>query len=111
MALRGSAGNSLVCYLLGITDIDPLRYRLPLARFLHAGRGDLPDIDLDFDWRVRTKSWPGWCSASGRTYSTGELPSVFSNLVPPFVKLPRPMVYRTRKYLDFWSVWRHAWKA
>jgi DNA-directed DNA polymerase III PolC len=55
MALRGSAGNSLVCYLLGITDIDPLRYRLPLARFLHAGRGDLPDIDLDFDWRVRDK--------------------------------------------------------
>lgn len=53
MALRGSAGNSLVCYLLGITDVDPLRYRLPLERFLHPGRGDLPDIDLDFDWRVR----------------------------------------------------------
>ena len=53
MALRGSAGNSLVCYLLGITDVDPLRFRLPLERFLHAGRADLPDIDLDFDWKVR----------------------------------------------------------
>ncbi|HVS34382.1 MAG TPA: DNA polymerase III subunit alpha, partial [Gemmataceae bacterium] len=53
MALRGSAGNSLVCYLLGITDVDPLRFRLPLERFLHPGRTDLPDIDLDFDWKVR----------------------------------------------------------
>jgi DNA-directed DNA polymerase III PolC len=53
MALRGSAGNSLVCYLLGITEVDPLRFRLPLERFLHSGRVDLPDIDLDFDWKVR----------------------------------------------------------
>jgi DNA-directed DNA polymerase III PolC len=53
MALRGSAGNSLVCYLLGITNVDPLRFGLPLERFLHAGRPDLPDIDLDFDWKVR----------------------------------------------------------
>jgi DNA-directed DNA polymerase III PolC len=53
MALRGSAGNSLVCYLLDITDVDPLRFGLALDRFLHIGRPDLPDIDLDFDWRVR----------------------------------------------------------
>jgi DNA-directed DNA polymerase III PolC len=53
MALRGSAGNSLVCYLLGITDVDPLRFVLPMERFLHPGRTDLPDIDLDFDWKVR----------------------------------------------------------
>src|SRR5262249_51390604 len=53
MALRGSAGNSLVCYLLGITEVDPLRFGLELERFLHPGRADLPDIDLDFDWKVR----------------------------------------------------------
>ncbi|MBY0228024.1 MAG: hypothetical protein K2W96_01960, partial [Gemmataceae bacterium] len=53
MALRGSAGNSLACYLLGITDVDPLRFGLELERFLHPGRRDLPDIDLDFDWKVR----------------------------------------------------------
>jgi DNA-directed DNA polymerase III PolC len=53
MALRGSAGNSLVCYLLRITDVNPLRFNLALDRFLHIGRPDLPDIDLDFDWRVR----------------------------------------------------------
>jgi len=53
MALRGSAGNSLVCFLLEITDVNPLRFQLALDRFLHIGRPDLPDIDLDFDWRVR----------------------------------------------------------
>lgn len=53
MALRGSAGNSLVCYVLGITDVNPLRFGLKLDRFLHPGRIDLPDIDLDFDWKVR----------------------------------------------------------
>jgi DNA-directed DNA polymerase III PolC len=53
MALRGSAGNCLVCYLLEITDVNPLAFALPLERFLHAGRTDLPDIDLDFDWKVR----------------------------------------------------------
>src|SRR5262249_11899313 len=53
MALRGSAGNSLVCYLLGITNVDPLKFNLPTDRFLHPGRCDLPDIDLDFDWKVR----------------------------------------------------------
>jgi DNA polymerase-3 subunit alpha/error-prone DNA polymerase len=53
MALRGSAGNSLVCYLLHITDVNPLRFGLALDRFLHPGRVDLPDIDLDFDWKVR----------------------------------------------------------
>lgn len=53
MALRGSAGNSLVCFLLEITEVDPLRFELPLERFLHEGRTDLPDIDLDFDWKTR----------------------------------------------------------
>jgi DNA polymerase-3 subunit alpha/error-prone DNA polymerase len=53
MALRGSAGNSLVCFLLEITDVDSLRFDLPMERFLHPGRTDLPDIDLDFDWKVR----------------------------------------------------------
>jgi error-prone DNA polymerase len=53
MALRGSAGNSLVCFLLGITEVDPLRFGMRFERFLHAGRSDLPDIDLDFDARTR----------------------------------------------------------
>lgn len=46
---RGSAGGSLVCYLLGITDgIDPVEYGLMFERFIDVTRSDLPDIDIDF---------------------------------------------------------------
>ena len=50
---RGSAADSLVAYCLGLTDADPLRYRLPFERFLNPARKDRPDIDLDFCWRRR----------------------------------------------------------
>ena len=50
---RGSAADSLVAYCLGLTDADPIRYRLPFERFLNPTRADRPDIDLDFCWRRR----------------------------------------------------------
>ena len=46
---RGSAANSAVCYLLGITAVDSIRYRLPFERFLSSLREEEPDIDVDFD--------------------------------------------------------------
>ncbi|MEM3402197.1 MAG: DNA polymerase III subunit alpha, partial [Candidatus Hadarchaeales archaeon] len=45
---RGSVGGSYIAYLLGITALDPMRYDLLFERFLHLGRKELPDIDLDF---------------------------------------------------------------
>src|SRR5436190_4502861 len=45
---RGSAAGSLVAYLLGITDIDPLQYGLIFERFLNPDRISPPDIDVDF---------------------------------------------------------------
>ncbi len=45
---RGSAAGSLVSYILGITDIDPLTYGLLFERFLNPDRIQMPDIDLDF---------------------------------------------------------------
>jgi DNA polymerase III alpha subunit len=45
---RGSSCGSLVCYLLEITTIDPLKYDLIFERFIDVNRADLPDIDLDF---------------------------------------------------------------
>lgn len=63
---RGSAGSSLVCYLLGITDVDPIRWNIPLARFINPLRDDLPDVDIDFPhWAQETvmqrifDRWPG----------------------------------------------------
>ncbi|MDQ2732815.1 MAG: DNA polymerase III subunit alpha, partial [Armatimonadota bacterium] len=45
---RGSAAGSIVAYLLGITNVDPLRYTLMFERFLNPDRIEMPDIDLDF---------------------------------------------------------------
>lgn len=45
---RGSSAGSLVCFLLGITDVDPLVHDLMFERFIDITRADLPDIDIDF---------------------------------------------------------------
>lgn len=46
---RGSAANSAVCYLLDITAVDSIFYKLPFERFLSSLRDEEPDIDVDFD--------------------------------------------------------------
>ncbi|MPS48472.1 DNA polymerase III subunit alpha [Methylobacillus sp.] len=45
---RGSVGGSLIAYLMGITDVDPIRFNLLFERFINPDRIDLPDADLDF---------------------------------------------------------------
>ena len=50
---RGSAAGSIVAYTLGITDIDPLRYKLLFERFLNPERVTMPDIDVDFCYQRR----------------------------------------------------------
>lgn len=52
---RGSAAGSIVAYLLGITNIDPLRYNLLFERFLNPERVSMPDIDTDFCYVKRDK--------------------------------------------------------
>jgi hypothetical protein len=63
--IRGSAGSSLVCYLMGISHTDPLEYNMDLARFMNHGRTDMPDIDIDIPYNRRDelyqvigKTWP-----------------------------------------------------
>lgn len=50
---RGSAANSLVCYFLGITPIDPVEQKLLFSRFLSEARNEPPDIDVDFEHERR----------------------------------------------------------
>lgn len=64
--IRGSAGSSLVCFLMGITHIDPLLHNIQLARFMNKGRKDMPDIDIDVPYNRReeiyakiAETWPG----------------------------------------------------
>ena len=56
---RGSAAGSLVCYTLGITDIDPIKYNLLFFRFINPDRNDFPDIDSDIadDRREEVKAY------------------------------------------------------
>ena len=50
---RGSGAGSLVCYVLGITGIDPIEYNLLFERFLNPARVSMPDIDSDLSMKVR----------------------------------------------------------
>ncbi len=63
---RGSCGSSLVCYMLGISHVDPVRWGIKFARFLNEFRDTLPDIDFDFPHTLRDEvflqiqmRWPG----------------------------------------------------
>ena len=50
---RGSAANSVVCFLLGVTSVDPMRFDLLFSRFVSAERDEPPDIDVDFEHERR----------------------------------------------------------
>ena len=50
---RGSAANSVVCYCLGITSVNPTKFRLLFARFMSDARDEPPDIDVDFEHERR----------------------------------------------------------
>lgn len=50
---RGSGASSIVAYVLGITNVDPIRYGLCFERFLNPSRRDCPDLDIDLCWKRR----------------------------------------------------------
>jgi len=50
---RGSGANSLVAYILRITDVDPIKLNLYFERFINLSRQQPPDFDIDFSWRDR----------------------------------------------------------
>ncbi len=66
---RGSAANSAVCYVLGITSIDPVRSELLFERFVSAERREPPDIDVDFEHERREEVIQWIYETYGRTHS------------------------------------------
>ena len=51
--IRGSSGSSLVCYLLGLGNVDPVKEDISFARFLSYTRDNMPDVDADFPYDRR----------------------------------------------------------
>ncbi|CAB4919022.1 unannotated protein [freshwater metagenome] len=66
---RGSSVSSIVCYLTGLSHVDPVANRLLLGRFLNEGITALPDIDLDFPRDVRERLIPAIHERHGRERS------------------------------------------
>src|SRR5207302_2108190 len=66
---RGSSVSSIVCYLTGLSHVDPVRNRLLLGRFLNSELTALPDIDLDFPRDIREVLLPRVHERYGRERS------------------------------------------
>ncbi|MDX6699697.1 MAG: error-prone polymerase [Solirubrobacteraceae bacterium] len=66
---RGSSVSSIVCYLIGLSHVDPIRNELFLGRFLNEDLTSLPDIDLDFPRDIREKLIPRIHERYGRDRS------------------------------------------
>lgn len=66
---RGSAANSVVCYCLGITAVDPIKLDLLFERFLSRERAEPPDIDLDIEHRRREEVIQWVYQKYGRTHA------------------------------------------
>ena len=66
---RGSAGGSIVSYLLDITRVDPLAFNLYFERFLNPGRVSLPDIDMDFCYLRRDEVFAYAVQRYGRDHT------------------------------------------
>jgi error-prone DNA polymerase len=97
---RGSSVGSIVCYLTGLSHVDPVQTGLPLGRFLNRELASVPDIDLDFPRDIREKLIVEVCERYGREHSAlvasfstyharGAIRDVGKALGLPFAELER----------------------
>src|SRR5206468_771447 len=66
---RGSSVGSIVCYLTGLSHVDPVAAGLSLGRFLNRDMAAVPDIDLDFPRDIREKLLPAVSDKYGREHA------------------------------------------
>ncbi len=102
---RGSAAGSLVAYVLGITNVDPLQYGLLFERFLNPARKSMPDIDVDFADDERGKvieyvksKYGADCVAQIVTFNRLASKQVLRD-VARVLKIPIPTVNKITKYI------------
>ena len=104
---RGSAAGSLVCYALGITEVDPIKYGLLFFRFINPERDDFPDIDTDYEDRYRGKvkeylSEQYQHVASIATFLTFKDKGVVRDVARAF-HVPLPEVNKALKGIETWD--------
>jgi DNA polymerase-3 subunit alpha len=107
---RGSAADSLVSYVLGITQVCPLEHGLYFERFLNPGRKDPPDIDLDLCWKNRDRvldyvyrKYGNDRTAMICTYNTFQSRSAIRDIAKTY-GLPEDEIAKMTKHLPYHSV-------
>ena len=107
---RGSAANSAVCYLLGITAVDAIFYRLPFERFLSSLRDEEPDIDVDFD-SDRREEIIQWVYATYGRHNAAQVANVIQYRPKNAVRdMARALGYSPGQQ-DAWSKQVERWGA
>jgi error-prone DNA polymerase len=103
---RGSAGDSIVAYALGITRVDPIRHELLFERFINEGRTTYPDVDIDFA-SSRREEVIGYVYERYGAEHTGMVCNVVTYRARSAVRevgyalgFPRPLVDRVAKALE-----------
>ena len=103
---RGSAADSIVAYVLGITRVDPIRHRLLFERFINEGRTTYPDVDIDFSNARREEVIQYVYSRYGADH-TGMVCNLVTYRARSAVRevgyalgFPRPLVDRVAKALE-----------
>ena len=103
---RGSAGDSIVAYVLGITRVDPIRHELLFERFINEGRVSYPDVDIDFASSRREEVIQYVYERYGAAH-TGMVCNVVTYRARSAVRevgyalgFPRPLVDRVAKALE-----------
>ncbi|MGH2408359.1 MAG: PHP domain-containing protein, partial [Candidatus Limnocylindrales bacterium] len=103
---RGSAGDSIIAYVLGITRVDPIRHRLLFERFINEGRTAYPDVDIDFASSRREEVIQYVYERYGEAH-TGMVCNVVTYRARSAVRevgyalgFPRPLVDRVAKALE-----------
>lgn len=104
---RGSAAGSLVCYSLGITEVDPIKYGLLFFRFINPERNDFPDIDVDYEDRRRSEVKQHLIDeyknvASIATFLTFKDKGVVRDVARAF-NVPLPDVNKALKNVETWD--------
>ncbi|WP_432559546.1 error-prone DNA polymerase [Granulicoccus sp. GXG6511] len=105
---RGSAANSAVCYALGITAVDSVKYDLPFERFLSATRDEAPDIDVDFDSDRREKVIQ-WVYGKYGRLNAAQVANVITYRPRSAIRdMAKALGYSTGQQ-DAWSKQMHVW--